>query len=98
SFSRDWSSDVCSSDLGDTVAAGDVLMRLDDTFDRSDLAVIESQLHSLLGTAARLKAEQDETGKIVFDPELLAVASARRDVAEIRSEERRVGEECTHRG
>ena len=41
-------------DEGDKVEAGQVLMRLDDTFDRSELAVIESQLFSLMGTAARL--------------------------------------------
>lgn len=68
---------------GSVVKAGDVLMRLDDTFDRSELAVIESQLFSLLGTAARLKAEQDEADAIVFDPELVALAKSRPEVAEI---------------
>lgn len=68
---------------GDTVKAGDVMMRLDDTFDRSELAVIEGQLFSLLGTAARLQAEQDEKIEITFDPELLKVAASDTDVAEI---------------
>lgn len=68
---------------GDTVKAGDVMMRLDDTFDRSELAVIEGQLFSLLGTAARLQAEQDEKTEITFDPELLKVAASDTDVAEI---------------
>ena len=75
---------------GDAVEAGDVLMRLDDTFDRSDLAVIESQLHSLLGTAARLKAEQDGRAEIAFDPELLAIAAARADVAEVVEGQKRL--------
>lgn len=69
---------------GSTVQAGDVIMRLDDTFDRSELAVIEGQLFSLLGTAARLKAEQDEKTEIVFDPEFLEAAKTRIEVAEIR--------------
>lgn len=75
---------------GDAVEAGDVLMRLDDTFDRSDLAVIESQLHSLLGTAARLRAEQDDGAEIAFDPELLEIAAARADVAEIVEGQKRL--------
>jgi HlyD family secretion protein len=68
---------------GDTVKAGDVLMRLDDTFDRSELAVIESQLFSLLGTGARLKAEQDAQTEIAFDPELVQAARTRPELAEI---------------
>lgn len=68
---------------GDKVAAGDVLMRLDDTFDRSELAVIEGQLFSLLGTAARLTAEQDEKSEIRFDPELIERAKTDPEVQEI---------------
>lgn len=75
---------------GDAVKAGDVLMRLDDTFDRSELAVIESQLFSLLGTAARLKAEQDERSEIVFDPELTAAATTQPEMAEIVDGQRRL--------
>ena len=77
---------------GDTVKAGDVLMRLDDTFDRSELAVIEGQLFSLLGTAARLQAEQDEKTEITFDPELLKVAASDPDVAEIVAGQKRLME------
>ncbi len=68
---------------GDTVKAGDVLMRLDDTFDRSELAVIESQLFSLMGTAARLMAEQDDKTEIRFDPELIERAKTDPEVQEI---------------
>ncbi len=77
---------------GDTVKAGDVMMRLDDTFDRSELAVIEGQLFSLLGTAARLQAEQDEKTEITFDPELLKVAASDPDVAEIVAGQKRLME------
>ncbi|NVP57570.1 HlyD family type I secretion periplasmic adaptor subunit [Mycoplana rhizolycopersici] len=68
---------------GDTVKAGDVLMRLDDTFDRSELAVIENQLFSLMGTAARLMAEQDDKAEIRFDPELIERAKTDPEVQEI---------------
>ena len=75
---------------GDAVKAGDVLMRLDDTFDRSELAVIEGQLFSLLGTAARLQAEQDEKAEISFDPELLEAAATDREAAEIVAGQKRL--------
>jgi HlyD family secretion protein len=68
---------------GDRVNAGDVLMRLDDTFDRSELAVIEGQLFSLMGTAARLTAEQDEKTDIRFDPEMIERAKSDAEVQEI---------------
>jgi HlyD family secretion protein len=77
---------------GDTVKAGDVLMRLDDTFDRSELAVIEGQLFSLLGMAARLQAEQDGKAVITFDPELLKAAETDPDAAEIVAGQKRLME------
>lgn len=45
---------------GDTVAAGDVLIRLDGTFLASELAIVERQLLELLARRARLTAEQDD--------------------------------------
>jgi HlyD family secretion protein len=56
---------------GDEVKVGQVLIRFDDTFDRSEIAVVESQLFPLLGTRDRLIAEQLDTPDIKFDPELL---------------------------
>lgn len=75
---------------GDTVKVGDVLMRLDDTFDRSELAVIEGQLFSLLGTAARLQAEQDDKMEITFDPDLLKAAATDPEAAEIVTGQKRL--------
>lgn len=75
---------------GDTVKVGDVLMRLDDTFDRSELAVIEGQLFSLLGTAARLQAEQDDKTEITFDPDLLKAAATDPEAAEIVTGQKRL--------
>jgi HlyD family secretion protein len=56
---------------GQTVKAGDTLIVFDDTFDRAELKVIESQLFPLLGMSARLTAEQDDAATPTFDPELV---------------------------
>ncbi|MEM6385479.1 MAG: HlyD family type I secretion periplasmic adaptor subunit [Pseudomonadota bacterium] len=44
---------------GDRVAKGDVLLRLDDTFLRSELAIVERQLTELFVRKRRLEAERD---------------------------------------
>jgi HlyD family type I secretion membrane fusion protein len=44
---------------GDNVAAGDVLVRLDGTFQQSELAVVERQLSEIFSRRARLIAERD---------------------------------------
>ncbi|NOD84998.1 HlyD family type I secretion periplasmic adaptor subunit [Ruegeria sp. HKCCD6119] len=44
---------------GDTVASGDLLLRLDDTFLSSEQTIVESQLFDLLARRARLEAERD---------------------------------------
>lgn len=56
---------------GQQVKAGDTLIVFDDTFDRAELKVIESQLFPMLGSRARLLAEQDESPEPKFEPELL---------------------------
>lgn len=68
---------------GDMVKAGQTLVVFDDTFDRAELAVIESQLFPLLGTRARLVAEQDEAPKPIFDPELVERAKTDPTAVEI---------------
>ncbi|MBT8409077.1 MAG: HlyD family secretion protein [Alphaproteobacteria bacterium] len=60
--------DILARD-GDEVAAGDVLVRLDGTFLRSELAVIERQLLEVSVRQARLEAERDGLEAPVFaDP------------------------------
>jgi HlyD family secretion protein len=44
---------------GDRVAAGDILLRLDDTVARANVAMIENQLNQFLAREARLNAERD---------------------------------------
>jgi HlyD family type I secretion membrane fusion protein len=61
---------------GDSVTAGDVLLRLDGTFQRSELAIVESQLAEIYARDARLTAERDgaETPDFTDPPELDTVA------------------------
>ena len=59
---------------GDTVTAGEVLLRLDGTLLRSELAIVEGQLFELLARLDRLRAERDEADEIIFDPDLLTQA------------------------
>ncbi|MCB1444698.1 MAG: HlyD family type I secretion periplasmic adaptor subunit [Rhizobiaceae bacterium] len=68
---------------GQEVKAGQTLIVFDDTFDRAELKVIESQLFPLLGMRARLTAEQDEAETPAFDPELLERAKTNTTDAEI---------------
>ena len=60
---------------GDRVKAGDVVVRLDDTVTRANLAIVTKGLNELLARKARLSAERDGASQITFPPELLAQAS-----------------------
>ncbi|KZK89167.1 MULTISPECIES: HlyD family type I secretion periplasmic adaptor subunit [unclassified Pseudovibrio] len=51
---------------GDTVDAGDTLLRLDDTVTRANLAVVTKQLDNLYSQEARLIAERDGEEEILF--------------------------------
>ena len=56
---------------GDTVQAGDLLLRLDATALQSELAVVEGQLFEILARRARFEAERDNADALVFSPVLL---------------------------
>jgi HlyD family secretion protein len=56
---------------GDLVKAGDVVVRLDDTVTRANLAIVTKNLDGLWARAARLEAEQQGLDKLVFPPMLL---------------------------
>ncbi|SFR59737.1 HlyD family secretion protein [Yoonia tamlensis] len=57
-------------DEGDTVAAGDLLIRLDATELQSERAVVEGQLFEILARRARLEAERDDADTLTFDATL----------------------------
>jgi membrane fusion protein, type I secretion system len=70
-------------DEGDQVTKGDLLIRLDGTLLRSDLTIAEGQLFELMARRNRLEAERDEILEITFDPDLLAIAENRPEVAQM---------------
>lgn len=73
---------------GDRVKAGEIVMRLDATQTRANLAIITNRLDELTARLTRLEAERDDLTKIAFPGWLVA----RRDVpgvaSAIRSETR----------
>lgn len=66
---------------GDTVAAGDVLLRLDGSRLQSELAIIEGQLRGLAARRARLIAERNAGAALIFPDTLTALA---KDTADVR--------------
>ncbi|MGB3243693.1 MAG: HlyD family type I secretion periplasmic adaptor subunit [Sulfitobacter sp.] len=75
-------------DEGDTVEAGDVLIRLDPRQLNSQLQIDEGQLFELMARRGRLEAQRDETDAITFDPELVAVSADRSDINELMEGQR----------
>ncbi len=61
---------------GDHVSAGDVLIKLDDTILRSELAAAELQLLELKARRARLVAERDQKAFVTFESDLTLANSA----------------------
>lgn len=68
---------------GDRVEAGQLLIRLDDTQLRSQLAITEGELFELMSRRGRLEAERDNREEVVFDPLLVEVAQSKPSVAEL---------------
>jgi HlyD family secretion protein len=60
---------------GDRVRAGDVVVRLDETVTRANLAIVTKGLDELMARKARLESERDGWDVIVFPPQLVAGAS-----------------------
>ncbi|MBN7809281.1 HlyD family type I secretion periplasmic adaptor subunit [Agrobacterium rosae] len=56
---------------GQRVGAGDVLMRLDATQTKANLAIVTKRLDELMARLSRLEAERDDNLEIVFPPTLL---------------------------
>jgi HlyD family secretion protein len=60
---------------GDRVKADDILVQLDDTVTRANLAIVTKGLDEFAARKARLEAERDGTESITFPPALLARVS-----------------------
>ncbi len=68
---------------GDSVAAGQTLLRFDPTRIDAEIAEADSQYFEFLARRARLEAERDGRDTLDFLPELVARAEADPDVAEL---------------
>lgn len=77
-------------DEGDSVARGDVLLRLDAKELRSQLAITEGQLFEMMARRGRLEAERDSAKAVEFEEELLALAMIRPAVADLVEGQRRL--------
>jgi HlyD family secretion protein len=71
---------------GDRVKAGDILVRLDETVMRANLAIITKGLNELGARKARLEAERDGAETITFPPALLAQVDDADAVSAVSSE------------
>lgn len=75
---------------GDAVTAGQVLVRLDGTLLKSELAIVENQLFEHLARRGRLTAERDDTDAVTFPAELTGLAPGRPEVADQIDGQRRL--------
>jgi HlyD family secretion protein len=73
---------------GDRVKAGDILVRLDETVMRANLAIITKGLNELGARKARLEAERDGAETITFPPALLARVDDADAVSAVSSEKK----------
>jgi len=73
---------------GDVVRAGELLLSLDETVTRANLAVIEKALIESAARRARNEAERDGANAISFPPDLLARAGDPEVAAVLSGEER----------
>jgi HlyD family secretion protein len=73
---------------GDYVQAGDILVLLDETVMRANLAIVTKGLSELSARKARLEAERDGAGIVTFPPALLAHGKDADVYSAIRSEKK----------
>jgi HlyD family secretion protein len=59
---------------GDRVRAGDIVVRLDETVTRANLAIVTKGLDELTARKARLESERDGSDTVIFPAQLLAGA------------------------
>lgn len=75
---------------GDVVEAGELLLRLDDTFLISELTVVEGQLFELWAGKARLEAERDGADDLTVPDTLKSLMSQNDDVRSVVDSQRRL--------
>lgn len=68
---------------GESVDAGEVLIRLDGTLLKTELAIVEGQYFETLARRARLEAERGDFEEITFADELVETAKTSDDVAKM---------------
>lgn len=82
---------------GMRVKAGDVVVRLDDTLTRANLAIVTKGLNELMARKARLEAERDGRASILFpaelssqhgDPQVAVLIAAEQRLFDLRSRAR----------
>jgi HlyD family secretion protein len=76
---------------GDRVKGGDLLVRLDDTVTRSNLAIIVKSLDELAARQARLEAERDDNETLQYSDDLTE-RGGNPDVARMMADERKLFE------
>jgi len=76
---------------GDRVKAGDVVMRIDATMTRANLAIIVKSLDQFVARKARLESERDRAGNVVF-PQVLRDRGGDSEIAAMMSAEQRLYE------
>jgi HlyD family secretion protein len=76
---------------GDRVKGGDVVIRLDDTITRANLAIVVKGLDELAVRQARLEAERDDEKQVDFEP-ILKARNGNQDVARIVDGEQKLFE------
>ncbi|MCZ0962777.1 HlyD family type I secretion periplasmic adaptor subunit [Paracoccus benzoatiresistens] len=68
---------------GQTVEAGQPLIRLDGTLLRTEHAIVEGQYFEILARRGRLEAERADAGEIQFPPELLKTAEGNAELRDL---------------
>jgi HlyD family secretion protein len=76
---------------GDRVREGDLLVRLDETLTRANLAIVSKGLDELMARKARLEAERDSADTVTF-PDALVTRQKEPEVRKIVEGERRLYE------
>lgn len=73
---------------GAIVEKGDVLLRLDGSTLRSELAITEGQLYEIKARRARLQAERDGDESVPFDEDIMIISEANPAIAEVMEGQR----------